>query len=161
MRRILTYCACILVCALCSSCFTIRWVETAPDSLDVRAKAFSASSDTSNIYVIYLGSGWCVRAIFLDGAEVGVLDKRRYRLLEVTPGKHSIAEGWSTAHQTVTLITEAGRNYFVCITEHGAAWLGHQSYTIEIVGDDEGRNLVSKLKLAGQWRSGAGVEHSR
>jgi len=80
-----------------------------------------------------------VRAMFPDGTEVGVLDGRRYRLLEVPPGKHSVAEGWSTAHQTVTLSTEGSKNY---------------------VGDDEGRNLVSQLELAGQWRSVAGVEHS-
>ena len=161
MRRAPTYCAYVLLCALCSSCFTIRWVETAPHELDARAKTFSASSDTSNIYVIYLGSGWNFHAIFLDRAEVGVLNRRRYRLLEVTPGKHSVAEGWSTANQTVTLITEAGRSYFLRVAEHGAAWLGRQRYTIEIVGEDEGRKLVNELKLAGEWRSCTGVEHSR
>jgi hypothetical protein len=150
----------MVICASCSSCFAITWVETAPHKLDLRAKTFSPAPDTSNVYVIYLGSFWGVRAIFLDGTEVGVLDGRRYRLLEVPPGKHSVAEGWATAHQTVTLSTEGSKNYFVRVTEHGAAWLGHQSYAIEIVGDDEGRNLVSQLELAGQWRSVAGVEHS-
>jgi hypothetical protein len=156
----LTYCVGALLCALCSSCFTPRWVETAPQSLDARAKTFAAPADKANLYVIFLGNWSSVHAIFLDGKEVAVLDKRKYRLWEITPGEHVVAEGWSTPYQKVTLTAEAGQNYFVCVTQQGSVWVRQPWYTIERLGEKEGRELVGKLRLAGSFRSLSGEEHS-
>ena len=156
MKELLRFCICVLGCAMCSSCMTIRWVETAPQVLDARAKSFSVSPDSASIYVVCLEGWWVFGrffAVFLDGANVGILDDGKYRLLIVTPGKHSVGEGWQGGvEQSVDLTTEAGNNYYVRITQKGGRGI------IETIGEEEGRNLVRKSKLAGQWRNIAGEE---
>lgn len=71
-----------------------------------------------------------------------------------------MGEGWQGVQQEVTLTTEAGKNYFVRVAEHGASWYRRPRFSIEVVEEDEGRNLVLRSELAGKFRSLAGEQRS-
>jgi len=62
------------------------------------------------------------------------------------PGSHSVGEQ-NAPYPSVTLKTEAGNNYFVRVSSKGG-WVRAATYTVEVVGDEEGRNLVRKARLA-------------
>ena len=163
MKKILINGLIALACAGCSSCIPeFAFLHSGPRTLDVLAKSFSAAPDKANIYVIEVRqcSGFaeerCV--VFLDGTEVGEMRGGCYRFFRRPPKEHSIGVGWCGWIETAVVLTaEAGENYFVLFTEHASAgkhwWQpGEHWYTVEIVGEDEGRNLVLKSTLAGKTR---------
>jgi hypothetical protein len=162
---------CILLCL--SGCYvpTVSWVSSARPALDADAKTFQVSTDASNIYVIS-DWGWEDTQLFLlddwDGrfyngltmAQTLTRDEKRllpgktlwldhnhYRLLRVKPGQHELR-----SRTTLSLTTEAGRNYFVRFRSRGGFWVAQQ-HTWEILSEEEGRALVLKAKLADRHRS--------
>lgn len=154
-RRSVTaaYVALATACVLCSCGPTVTWIHEGPHEIDVRAKSFpEPPSDAANIYVI--GRGHClgpVSEVFLDGESVGVIDAHKYRLVSISPGKHSVGAGWGAVRDSMELTAEGGKRYFVSITIEGGIWSeSHES----VVGmaDSEGRNLVLQSTLAGELR---------
>jgi hypothetical protein len=132
------------------------WVHAGSPAFDARAKSFSVSPDKSNIYVIYVSQPWWLAGnwadVFLDEAHVGTVTRGYYRLYTVTPATHSVGEGKQYVYKQVVLTTEAGKNYFVRISEHDGNWLRNTWLSIEIIDEEEGRNLVLKSKLGGEYR---------
>ncbi len=140
-----------------------NWVKPAHPSLDEDAKTFVVSPDESNIYVISEGSQTrflidrnekapeschpsmreCNREFNRWYMNAHFIGNNQYRLVRVTPGYHEL-----TAYgRTISLTTEAGKNYFMRFIVRGGYW-SSPTYEWEIIGEEEGKNLVLERKLA-------------
>ncbi len=103
---------------------------------DAASKAFTTKPGVANLYMFRdnriwgAGVGWDVT---LDGHLLGLLPTRTYMFREVQPGKHELVRNQAVFSISVS----AGSNYFVRA----------RSYSLEQVSEQEGRAVVSKLKL--------------
>lgn len=147
-----------LICL--SSCFDwskeINWVKSAHPSLDEEAKTFVVRSGESNIYVISDFSVGHDNAIFLDAPDKRLqkrsgflLDHNQYQWLRVEPGNRQLEA--VTGKSTISLTTEPGKNYFLRLTMGGGFWTNSPKVDWEIIGEEEGKSLVLKRELAGEW----------
>jgi hypothetical protein len=146
MKAILVLVGVLFLCG----CGGYHYVHLAHPLLDSQAKLFAPAENQSNIYVVRSGGGVMVYcSVFLDGKSVHPLQPSQYRLLKVAPGNHAIG----TDGDTVSLTTEAGKNYFLRLSFHGNQWLDlWPKCRLEIIGEQEGRNLVLQSRLAGELR---------
>ena len=155
----LAYVGLAITCVLCSCGPDVRWIHEGAQEIDVRAKSFSAPlPDVADIYVIGRGRRWLAphSEVFLDGEKVGVIGARKYRLLSVFPGKHSIGAGWGRVRDSMELTTEGGSRYFVSITLEGGIW-SESRESVAAMREEEGRNLVLESTLAGELRGAVGA----
>ena len=148
-----------MACVLCSCGPDVMWIHAGPKELDVRAKSFSVPApDAADIYVIGRGRRWLgpVSEVFLDGERVGVIDAGKYRLLTVSPGKHSVAAGWVDVRDSVEITAEGGKRYFVSVTIEGGIW-SESRESVATMQEDEGRNRVLESTPAGELRGIVGA----
>jgi hypothetical protein len=146
-----------------SGCFDwskeINWVKAAHPSLDEEAKTFVVRTGESNIYIISDFSVGHDNAIFLDAPDKRLqkrsgffLDHNQYQWLRVEPGNRQLEA--VTGKSTISLTTEPEKNYFLRLTMRGGFWTNSPEVHWEIIGEGEGRGLVLKRELAGEWHHG-------
>ena len=118
-----------------------------PSPEDIQAKKFQIPSDKSAIYVVRTP---------MDSSEPGSLalgnsqittHRGTYYRWEVAPGTHRVS-GLGFGVESVTLTTTPGRIYFLEHTVIGDPDDGGvQSTRIRVIGDQAGRNLVTRSQL--------------
>jgi hypothetical protein len=108
LLRILSITALVVACAACAS------ARLAKPEQDAAAKQFQVPSGESNIY-IYRSEDIVLNtaiAVTIDGKPAGNTKQKTFILKTVPPGKYTItAQAENT--DTIELVTEAGKNYFI------------------------------------------------
>ncbi|MFQ1893604.1 DUF2846 domain-containing protein [Aeromonas veronii] len=103
--------AALLSAALLSGCASVPMADA---TADAQAKQFVAPKDAANLYIYRNETfGTAVKMpVLVDGVAVGDTVAHSYILKQVTPGSHTITSK-SENDATLTLSTEAGKNYYV------------------------------------------------
>ena len=102
--------AALLSAALLSGCASVPMADA---TADAQAKQFVAPKDAANLYIYRNETfGAAVKMpLLVDGVAVGDTVAHTYILKQVTPGSHTITSK-SENDATLTLSTEAGKNYY-------------------------------------------------
>lgn len=103
--------AALLSAALLSGCASVPMADA---TADAQAKQFVAPKDGANLYIYRNETfGTAVKMpVLVDGSAIGDTVAHSYILKQVTPGSHTITSK-SENDATLTLSTEAGKNYYV------------------------------------------------
>jgi PBP1b-binding outer membrane lipoprotein LpoB len=103
--------AALLSAALLSGCASVPMADA---TADAQAKQFVAPKDAANLYIYRNENfGTAVKMpVLVDDMAVGDTVAHSYILKQVTPGSHTITSK-SENDATLTLSTEAGKNYYV------------------------------------------------
>ncbi len=112
MRALRT--AVILVLAL--TLWACATVALAPPAKDQQAKTFEVSEQEANIYVFRrakIAGDALLLPIYLDGQFVGGVAPETFLLLQVNPGKHTVAAIMQEGLAVITLRAESRTNYFI------------------------------------------------
>ncbi len=124
-------------------------VALAPPAKDQQAKTFEVSEQQANIYLFrhfQIYGDAILLPIYLDGQFVGGVAPGTFLLLQVNPGKHTVAAIMQEAQAVVTLRAESRTNYFI---KAQTAW-GWASARPELnrVLETEAREAIQDLSLA-------------
>ena len=124
-------------------------VALAPPAKDQQAKTFEVSEQQANIYLFrhfQIAGDGILLPIYLDGQFVGGVAPGTFLLLQVNPGKHTVAAIAQEAQAVVTLRANSRTNYFI----KARAALGLTSPRPELnrVLETEAREAIQDLSLA-------------
>ena len=91
-------------------------VALAPPAKDQQAKTFEVSEQQANIYVFRrakIAGDALLLPIYLDGQFVGGVAPETFLLLQVNPGKHTVAAIMQEGQAVMTLRAKSRTNYFI------------------------------------------------
>ncbi|NME03796.1 DUF2846 domain-containing protein [Aeromonas sp. DNRA1] len=113
---------------------------------DAQAKQFVAPKDAANLYIYRNETfGTAVKMpLLVDGSAVGDTVAHSYILKQVTPGSHTITSK-SENDATLTLSTEAGKNYYVWQEVKMGLLMARSK--LSQVSEEEGKQGVMESKL--------------
>lgn len=147
-KKSLLFVAAVTLFAGCSS------VPLEPKELSEQAKQFSAPSDGMAGLYIYRDSmlGAALKKdVWVDGKCVGETAPKVFFYTEVEGNKeHAIATESEFSANELKLETQTGKHYFVEQYIKLGAFVGGAN--VEVVSEEEGKKVVSALKLAKQGK---------
>ncbi len=113
---------------------------------DAQAKQFVAPKDAANLYIYRNETfGAAIKMpLLVDGMAVGDTVAHSYILKQVTPGSHTITSK-SENDATLTLSTEAGKNYYVWQEVKMGLLMARSK--LSQVSEEEGKQGVMESKL--------------
>jgi hypothetical protein len=113
---------------------------------DAQAKQFAAPKEAANLYIYRNETfGTAVKMpVLVDGFAVGDTVAHSYILKQVTPGSHTITSK-SENDATLTLSTEAGKNYYVWQEVKMGLLMARSK--LSQVSEEEGKQGVIESKL--------------
>ncbi|ABK36157.1 DUF2846 domain-containing protein [Aeromonas hydrophila] len=143
MFRQIMMSAALLSAALLSGCASVPMAEA---TADAQAKQFVAPKDAANLYIYRNETfGAAVKMpLLVDGMAVGDTVAHTYILKQVTPGSHTITSK-SENDATLTLSTEAGKNYYVWQEVKMGLLMARSK--LSQVSEEEGKQGVMESKL--------------
>nr|WP_240037870.1 DUF2846 domain-containing protein [Aeromonas sobria] len=135
--------AALLSAALLSGCASVPMADA---TADAQAKQFVASKDAANLYIYRNETfGAAIKMpLLVDGSAVGDTVAHSYILKQVTPGSHTITSK-SENDATLTLSTEAGKNYYVWQEVKMGLLMARSK--LSQVSEEEGKQGVMESKL--------------
>ncbi|HHQ4886542.1 TPA: DUF2846 domain-containing protein [Aeromonas veronii] len=143
MFRQIMMSAALLSAALLSGCASVPMADAPADA---QAKQFVAPKDAANLYIYRNETfGTAVKMpVLVDGVAVGDTVAHSYILKQVTPGSHTITSK-SENDATLTLSTEAGKNYYVWQEVKMGLLMARSK--LSQVSEEEGKQGVMESKL--------------
>ncbi|WP_336296813.1 DUF2846 domain-containing protein [Aeromonas hydrophila] len=143
MFRQIIMTASLLSAALLSGCASVPMADA---TADAQAKQFVAPKDAANLYIYRNETfGTAVKMpVLMDGFAVGDTVAHSYILKQVMPGSHTITSK-SENDATLTLSTEAGKNYYVWQEVKMGLLMARSK--LSQVSEDEGKQGVMESKL--------------
>ncbi|WP_161957707.1 DUF2846 domain-containing protein [Aeromonas caviae] len=143
MFRQIMMSAALLSAALLSGCASVPMADA---TADAQAKQFVAPKDAANLYIYRNETfGTAVKMpVLVDGVAVGDTVAHSYILKLVTPGSHTITSK-SENDATLTLSTEAGKNYYVWQEVKMGLLMARSK--LSQVSEEEGKQGVMESKL--------------
>ena len=135
--------AALLSAALLSGCASVPMADA---TADAQAKQFVAPKDAANLYIYRNETfGTAVKMpVLVDGVAVGDTVAHSYILKQVIPGSHTITSK-SENDATLTLSTEAGKNYYVWQEVKMGLLMARSK--LSQVSEEEGKQGVMESKL--------------
>lgn len=135
--------AALLSAALLSGCASVPMADA---TADAQAKQFVAPKDAANLYIYRNETfGAAVKMpLLVDGSAVGDTVAHSYILKQVTLGSHTITSK-SENDATLTLSTEAGKNYYVWQEVKMGLLMARSK--LSQVSEEEGKQGVMESKL--------------
>nr|WP_232099146.1 DUF2846 domain-containing protein [Aeromonas veronii] len=135
--------AALLSAALLSGCASVPMADA---TADAQAKQFVAPKDAANLYIYRNETfGAAIKMpLLVDGSAVGDTVAHSYILKQVIPGSHTITSK-SENDATLTLSTEAGKNYYVWQEVKMGLLMARSK--LSQVSEEEGKQGVMESKL--------------
>lgn len=135
--------AALLSAGLLSGCASVPMADT---SADAQAKQFVAPANAANLYIYRNETfGAAVKMpVLVDGMAAGDTVAHTYILKQVAPGSHTITSK-SENDATLTLSTEAGKNYYVWQEVKMGLLMARSK--LSQVSEEEGKKGVMESKL--------------
>lgn len=116
---------------------------------DTQAKQFvTPQGQKAGLYLLRKGTfygGALQREVKLNGKLVGKLGNATYYYLQVSPGKYTVSTESSFGENSIDLIVESGKNYFV--NQYLGVGLVTARTDLEVFNEEDGKREVSTLEM--------------
>jgi hypothetical protein len=136
----------VVFVSLLSGCAS---VPLASKEQDAALKQFSLPvGDKAGLYIFrntFVGQA-LKKTLSIDGAVIGETANKTYFYREIMPGQHTLSTESEFGDNSITLLAEGGKNYFVQQYIKMGAFVGGAG--LKIVSEDEGKREVLKCELA-------------
>lgn len=124
-------------------------VPMASEEKDTLSKTFAEpTSDKAGLYVFRnsLKGQTVLKAVFLDGIEIGETTNKVYFHMKIIPGSHKLSTKSGFSDDTVTFQAEGGKNYFA--RHYIKLGILAGAAGIEMVNEEKGKKQVLQCKQA-------------
>lgn len=138
--------AVVVFVVLSSGCASI---PMASKEQDTALKQFTLpAGDKAGLYIFrntFVGQA-LKKTVSIDGVVIGETANKTYFYRQITPGQHKLSTESEFSDNSITLLAEGGKNYFVQQYIKMGAFVGGAG--LKIASEEEGKQEVLKCGLA-------------
>jgi len=138
--------AAVIAVSLLSGCAS---VPMASNEQDTALKQFSPpAGDKAGLYIFrntFVGQA-LKKTLSIDGTVIGATANKTYFYREIMPGQHKLSTESEFGDNSITLLADGGKNYFVEQYIKMGAFVGGAG--LKIVSEEEGKRGVLECRLA-------------